>query len=93
MAPDEDSGKRMTAYPNPSSGGKLYIDWTAQHHAPVEVDLINFSGKVVKSAKFTELQEGANTFMIETEGMNNGVYWVRVKHGNESKSAAVVIKQ
>jgi hypothetical protein len=88
---EESSGRRMMAYPNPSAGGKLYIDWTAEHTAPIEVELINFSGKVVKAVKFTDFQEGANTFSLDTEGMNNGVYWVRVKHGNESKASTVLI--
>lgn len=88
---DDSHEKRMMAYPNPSIEGKLHVDWMVQRNEPVEVELVNFSGRVVKSAKFSDLEAGANTFTLDTEGLTNGVYSVRVKHGKERKASTVLI--
>lgn len=87
----EAGGNTMIPYPNPSSGS-FHIDLQVQDAKPVEIDLVNATGAIVKSETFTGLQQGSNTLTLNTEGMRAGIYWMRVKQGNRQKAASVVIR-
>jgi hypothetical protein len=83
---------KVVPYPNPS-GGKVYIDWQTQHAGPLQLELINGNGNVVKTERFNGVGQGANTFMLDAEGVGDGVYWIRVKQGAVSKVAAVMVRK
>jgi len=87
-----EAGAAMMPYPNPSTG-KLYVDWQTQRSEPIEVELVNVNGQVMKSQTFSELRQGTNTLMMDAAEVNNGVYWMRVRHGHVRKAASVVISK
>jgi len=82
----------MVPYPNPSSG-KLYIDWQTQRAGPVEIELINTNGAIMKSETYRELRQGLNTLEVNAGEVKNGVYWVRLRSGSVKKAASVVIQK
>ena len=92
VAGGEAGAGTMIPYPNPSAG-KVYVDWQTQRGGSVEVELVNVNGQVMKSETFSELHQGSNTLMMDAAEVNNGVYWMRVKHGHVRKAASVVISK
>jgi len=93
-APSETNGSTiaLVPYPNPSSG-RLYVDWQTQRAEPVEIELINFNGTIMKSEKYNDLHHGINTLEVNAEEAKNGVYWIRVRNGAVQRAAPVVIQR
>ena len=54
------------------------------------VELIDEQGKVVKSSK---ILQGSTLSIIETDTVYNGIYFVKISDGKNSKSYKVIIKK
>lgn len=79
---------KVTIYPNPAA------DFIAIQTEMVEndltVDLIDELGKVVKSSK---ILQGSTLIIIETDTIYNGIYFVRLTNGKDSKSFKIIINK
>ena len=54
------------------------------------VELINELGQIVKTSKIIQ---GSTLAIIETDTVYNGIYFVKISNGNQSKSYKVIIKK
>lgn len=77
---------KTTIYPNPAADFIAIQMQMAE--GDMNIDLIDELGKVVKSSK---ILQGSTLSVIETDTIYNGIYFVRISKGNESKSYKVVI--
>lgn len=77
---------KITVYPNPA------VDFIAIQSEMVEkdltVELIDELGKVVKSSK---ILQGSTLCIIETDAIYNGIYFVRLTNGKDSKNFKIII--
>ncbi|WP_395043821.1 YHYH protein [Flavobacterium sp.] len=56
----------------------------------LKVELINEIGQVVKTSK---ILQGSTLSIIETDAIYDGIYYVKISNGNQSKSYKVIIKK
>lgn len=79
---------KVTIYPNPAQD--FIAIQTDLIENDVAVQLINELGQVVKSSK---ILQGSTLSIIETRNVYNGIYFVKIGNGNNSKSFKVIIKK
>ncbi len=91
--PGEES---MTIYPNPVDGTHvLAIDLVATSEAPVELSVIDFTGRVMKQSTLTDnAVPGKQTFTVPLGELQlaPGVYMVRVKTGNSEFQRKLIVQ-
>ena len=79
---------KVTIAPNPASE---FIAIQAQMaENDLKVELINELGQVVKENK---ILQGSTLAIIETDSVYNGIYFVKISSGNQSKSYKVIIQK
>ena len=79
---------KVVIAPNPAQDFIAIQTQMAQNDYTVE--LIDEQGKVVKSSK---ILQGSTLSIIETDTVYNGIYFVKISDGKNSKSYKVIIKK
>lgn len=74
----------VNVHPNPLQN-ILTVKLDALTAENVQVSLVDALGRVVLAEKY-QLEQGENQLFIDTENLDNGVYFLRVDAGNWSKS-------
>lgn len=85
IPPGGPTGTRLalgSAWPNPARDRARFSIATALG-APATVEAIDMTGRVVHRS---ELGAGSQDFQLDARGLAPGVYWLRVRQGNESAS-------
>jgi hypothetical protein len=79
---------KVTIYPNPASD--FIAIQTEFVENDLKVDLIDELGKIIKSSKIVQ---GSTLSILETDNVYNGIYFVRLTSGKDSKSYKVIINK
>jgi len=80
-------------YPNPFSS-VAHLEFTSVSDSHVQVDLLELSGRVVKSLFEGDVNSDANTKVeVSSEELNNGMYLVRIKSGNDTYNQRIFIQK
>ena len=78
----------ISVFPNPAQDFiTVQVDFAEND---LKVELINELGQVVKNSK---ILQGTTMSMIEVDTIYNGIYFVKVSNGNDSKSFKVIINK
>ena len=76
----------FTIFPNPSN--EFFTIQTDFVEKDLDVFLINELGQIVKTSK---ILQGSTLSIIETDTVYNGLYFIKISNGKESKSYKVII--
>lgn len=79
---------KVSVAPNPSSD--FVAIQTDLLQTDLNVDLIDSSGKLIKSSK---ILQGSTLSIIETDSIYNGVYFVIISNGTSSNSYKIIISK
>lgn len=81
----------VTVYPNPSSG-IVNVLFSLTEPETVEVVLADITGKQIKSiVPQTLFYNGENKIVTKLNGVNSGVYFMKLKIGNTEKTVKLII--
>lgn len=90
---EEQAGDMITAYPNPASD-MLFISTTFATDAPVTMDLFDASGRIMMNVASFQVDAGMeNITTTDISQLPNGVYLLRVLHGEYISSRRVIISK
>ena len=84
----QNSEFNVTIAPNPAS--EFIAIQTQMAEQDMNVELIDELGKIVKTSK---ILQGSTLSIIETDTVYNGVYFVKISNGTNSKTFKVVINK
>jgi hypothetical protein len=76
----------INAYPNPSSN-VVYLETSKSFKFDVTVSVVDVLGKTISSQNYAAWN---NPVIVNLNGLENGIYFVRVSSGNESSIQRVV---
>jgi hypothetical protein len=79
---------KFTLYPNPASD--FIAIQTDLVQSNLKVEIINELGQIVKT---TEILQGSTLSIIETDTLYNGIYFVKISDGKNTKSHKVIINK
>ncbi len=75
---------QMSVYPNPANE-KLTISYNLVQTSVVNIDIFNLLGTKVKSVPLGKQSSGEHQPIIETENLNNGIYFLKLNVGEVSQ--------
>jgi len=78
----------ITIFPNPAS--EFITIQTEFVEKDLNVELINELGQIVRTSKIVQ---GTTFCIIETDTLYNGIYFIKVSTGTDSKSFKVIIEK
>jgi hypothetical protein len=70
------SNNTINVYPNPVANNAT-INYNSTDKNEVAIDIIDASGKTVKSFVLSNIQDGENNFTLNTSGLSSGIYLLR----------------
>ncbi len=76
-------------FPNPFNAG-VSISYSLAETAPVELTLYSISGQLVKTISKGTMQPGRYSESIDSAGLPNGVFFIRLDAGNNSAVKKIV---
>jgi hypothetical protein len=79
---------KFTLYPNPASD--FIAIQTDLVESNLKVEMFNELGQIVKT---TEILQGSTLSIIETDTLYNGIYFVKISDGKNTKSHKVIINK
>ncbi len=80
------AGTNVSFYPNPVSE-QLNIQFENYQSEAVQMELIDLTGKVVKSEMLTQRNS-----QVQVNDLSKGIYFVRLRNGDASTSQKILIK-
>lgn len=88
--PDETSAvNSISVYPNPFTGATTF--WLELRDGKkVNADIVDITGRTVKSIVSGEMAAGRHTFDINLEDVNNGIYFVKINVEREQFTERLV---
>ncbi len=78
-------------YPNPSELN-TNIKFEVLIASPIEVQISDLSGIVLKTVKMGEFQKGNHEFVVDLTGLTAGNYYLSLISGNQRTSKQIVVK-
>jgi hypothetical protein len=84
----ENTDFKVTIAPNPAS--EFIAIQTPMAENDMDVYLINELGQIVKSSK---ILQGSTLSIIETDTVYNGIYFVKVANGKDTKSFKIIVNK
>jgi hypothetical protein len=84
------SKKILTIFPNPSSS-IINIEYLSIQNNPVEFQLFNHQGQLVFKEKTMTSYDGINKYQIAINGLNNGIYTLKIVSNNYFSSEKITI--
>ena len=85
----EAGSKRIVVFPDPV-GYIANFSFTAQENGKADITVISQYGAVVL-ARSVSVYEGENTYKLDLSKLSNGMYFVKIRNGNETQTAKMVI--
>jgi len=82
------SKTKITVYPNPASD--FVAIQTDLIETDLAVELIDESGKIVKSGK---VLQGSTLFILETDTIYNGIYFIKIIGNSQQQTFKLIIKK
>jgi len=74
----------FTVYPNPTNGENIICKWQQNEKANVKIELMDITGRVIKSCLNTEINKGENKLTIPVAELAQGIYFIKLNvNGNE----------
>ena len=81
----------VSVYPNPAITNAV-LTYTSDNSLPVTLTITDLSGKTISSSTYTQVQKGENSFIMNTTGLTQGLYLLRVS-GSQKSFYQKLIKQ
>ena len=80
-------------YPNPSTS-KVHLTFHQKKQGAVEIDLLDFSGRLLETMIAGEFSAGNNELIYDLSEMNEGIYWIRISgsNGHSAVKKLVLVK-
>ena len=79
----ENRDERLTIYPNPTDLGFVNVEFSMEENAKVSARIHDISGRIVESLELGQLSQGVQRIRLNTDGLENGIYFVNLTIGNE----------
>jgi hypothetical protein len=79
-----------TPYPNPFNPATT-LSFTLAEEGMTQVDVFNAAGQKVDTLMDSHCTAGEHRIVWHADGMSNGVYFFRLKHGQSVKTAKVLL--
>lgn len=80
----------MAVYPNPASVLSS-VQFLFDHSANTVIELLDMQGRVVKKHNLGTVSAGKGSFNLTVDNIENGLYIVRLTHGNQVYTDRVVV--
>ena len=80
MAPDDNTLSNFSLYPNPAQDNTM-IEFAMLNEDKVNVEIVDMTGRVVKSVFNGELNNGTHQFPVSTAEFTAGIYMVQITTG------------
>lgn len=81
----------MSLFPNPASGS-VQVSVTMEENSDVTIELIDKSGEVLQTKIKQNADEGIFTETLNLEGLETGIYFVKIDAGGKQQTQRLVIK-
>lgn len=78
-------------YPNPTHGN-AHVELGLSSTADVKMTVYNTLGKQVYRQDYGQLPAGSQSFELETDNMESGVYLIRLEAGNKEYKQRLIVK-
>jgi hypothetical protein len=72
-------------YPNPSSTISSLV-FSLEKQADVRIEIFDHLGKIISERTLSNLPQGKNDIEINTNGLDNGIYFVKLSDGYRSRT-------
>lgn len=82
----------LLLYPNPTNGNFTVL-YELKEDSKVSLEVRNLLGELVRSVPTTTKQKGLQAEEINTHGLANGVYLVKLQSGNTQRTQKVIIQK
>lgn len=82
----------VIVYPNPAKGEST-VEYSLNKTSTITINIFSIEGKMVMKCFQGELSMGGHQLIIPTEGLNNGVYYLRISNSKESTTTKLIIKK
>lgn len=89
---EELNANSLNVFPNPASD-RINVTFETSDVTDARVELINSIGSVVSAQKLGKIAPGSQVLDLQTDGLSNGVYLVKVTTGNSSVTKTVVVSK
>ncbi len=83
--------RQLLLLPNPSNGSGLRLNFTLEKATLTFVDVIDITGKAIRTDNLGILAGGAHSEAIKLEGLAKGVYMVRLRSSDSTNVIRAVI--
>jgi PKD repeat protein len=70
-------------YPNPFNES-MQINFSIPKLSPINVDIIDATGRIIQQFNLQNLFKGFNKFVIETSNLSDGIYNLKINYNNEN---------
>jgi hypothetical protein len=77
-------------YPNPANEN-VNISFNLSSASTATLNILDLSGKLMKTVKFDRLKTGSNVYSLSTRELRTGTYLIQIIAGNTHYSAKVVV--
>jgi len=89
----EKENEELKLYPNPASGF-INMSFNANSGKKVSIQVVDLQGHILHSSNFLPSKSGLNTFSLDTEKFESGIYFIRVDDkGNYRETKKLVIQK
>ncbi len=79
----------ISVYPNPVSSREAKLDIILSSKSNVSLELYSITGQKVTETSYGVRQPGVSTVMLDISRLNAGVYFVKVKAGEQTKTTKI----
>jgi hypothetical protein len=80
----------FVVYPNPATGD-AHVDFRLDHANHLDIQLYNSLGQMVQVIGSGEYQPGLNTLDFNVDGLNKGVYFIKISGKTFSSTQSIVV--
>jgi hypothetical protein len=89
--PDINEGS-LKVYPNPASN-TVWISFATESEGGATIELANMMGEIVDTTHLLDLKSGAHTYIIFTENLPSGLYFVTLKSTIINQTRKLILKK
>jgi hypothetical protein len=89
---DETYDFALDVYPNPV-GDVLNISYTLESATSVNIQMMDITGAAVNTKSFNNQSAGKQIVKMDTDGLSNGVYFVKITSGKTTKTKKIVVSK
>ncbi len=79
----------IKVYPNPFTN-KFVVNVNATETTNLNISLVDISGRIIKQIMNDAVSAGLNTYSINTENLQGGIYFVKIQSNNEATTLKMV---